>query len=257
LRRFLATLATLAVPAALLAILPAQSALAATRTMTGTIEGSDGRAVNVMIAFDVHRRNGTKIDINGGGGYSATISLNKQVPVTGAAKGPGKVTTWSLTMPSDAAYVYIEVYPKSPHASGQPYMQGPTSQYRYGQALRRALPAGSRNVALRLPLKCGFTGGVTGGIKGRVTKGGHLVQPDRVRAWSTATDSPANTKILGWNMGKSYASTGLYQGHYNYVVPNLAPGQGYTVWVTEGGRTITKKVANVATCKGTALNFSF
>jgi hypothetical protein len=256
-RRLLATLAAAAVSAALLAVLPAQGALAAIRTMTGTIEGSDGRAVNALIAFDIHRRNGTKIDLNGGGGYSATIAVNRQVPVTGAAKGPGKVTTWSLRMPADAAYVYIEVYGKSPHASGHPSMQGPSSQHRYGYALRRALPAASRNVALRLPVRCGYAGGLTGGVKGRVTKAGRLVTPSRVRAWSTATDSAANRKILGWNMGRAYGASGLYQRYYNMAVHNLAAGQGYTVWVTYGGRTITKKVRNVATCKGTVLNFAF
>ena len=120
-------------------------------------------------------------------------------------------------------------------------------------ALRRALPANSRGVQLRLPLICGNVGALTGGIKGRVTKGGRTVSASRVVAWSTAPDSAGNKKILGWNMGQVRS----YQGYYNYVIPNLAVNQGYTVWVTYGGRTIKKKVSNVSVCKGTVLNFSF
>lgn len=253
-RRLLATIAAVAVPAVLLAVLPAQSAMAATKTMTGTIEGADGRAVNFMLGFDVHRADGSKIDLDGDGtGYSKKIYGNSSMNVNGAPKSSSTVTTWSLTMPSDAANVWIEVYPNRP-VGVTPY-QPP--QTRYGPSMRRGLPPTSRNVALRLPVKCGFAGGTTGGIKGRVTKAGRVVTPVRTRAWSLAPDSATNTKILGWNMGVQYATTSLYQGYYSYVVPNLASAQGYVVWVTVGTTTIRKKISSVSACKGTTVNFAF
>jgi len=104
---------------------------------------------------------------------------------------------------------------------------------------------------------CGQPGGTTGGIKGRVTKAGRLVQADRVRAWSTAPDSAANRAILGWNMGKAYASNRLYQRYYNFVVPNLASGQGYVLWVTEGSVTRKVKVARVNRCQGSVVTVRF
>jgi hypothetical protein len=227
-----------------------------TRTMSGTILGSDGRAVNVMIGFDIQDRNGKRIDMNGSQPYSYIMKMNTDVPATGGAVTSSTETRWTLrNIPAAATHVYIEVYPKARHAAYQshPTYQGPTDQSRYGMSLRRALPASATNVALRMPVKCGVTGGVTGGIKGRVTKGGKPVKPSRVVAWSTATDSAASRKILGWNMG----TIGTYQGYYQFVVPNLASGQGYTVWVTYGGRTIKKKVASFATCKSATVSYSF
>jgi len=230
----------------------AQPAAASTKTMSGTIDGSDGRAVNALIGFDIHDKNGRKIDMNGKAAYSAYKVINPTLPSTGGSKA-GRTTTWTLSgIPANAAYVYIEVYPKQKHPSN-PRIQLKTDQTRYGMALRRALPASSRGVQLRLPLVCGNVGALTGGIKGRVTKGGKLVTASRVRAWSIAPDKASSKKILGWNMGQAK----MYQGYYNYVIPNLAVNQGYTVWVTYGGRTIKKTVRNVSVCKGSVMNFAF
>jgi hypothetical protein len=244
----------LVLPVALLGcfLIPATPASAATKVISGTIDGADGQAVNALVAFDVLDKNKHKIDLNGAGAYSWYIIVNPTLPVTGAAKSGSTRTTWSVNLPANAVWVYIEVYPKAPHPRN-PNIQLKTDQTRYGQALRRALPAASRNVQLRLPVVCGQPGGTTGGIKGRVTKRGKLVQAERVRAWSTAPDSAANRTILGWNMGKAYAGS-LYQGYYNFVVPNLASGQGYYLWVTEGSVTKKVKVARVNRCQGTVVN---
>jgi hypothetical protein len=245
------------VPIALLgAVAAAAPAAAATKVISGTVDGADGRAVNALVAFDVLDKDKRRIDLNGAGAYSHYIIVNPTLPATGAPKTGSTRTTWSVNLPAHAVWVYIEVYPKAPHPRN-PNIQLKTDQTRYGQALRRALPAASRGVQLRLPVVCGQPGGTTGGIKGRVTKGGRLVQADRVRAWSTAPDHAANRAILGWNMGQGLAANKLYQGYYNHVVPNLASGQGYYLWVTEAGVTKKIKVARVNRCQGTVVNVRF
>jgi hypothetical protein len=243
-------------PIALLGcVLPASPAAAAGKVMSGTIDGADGRAVNALVAFDVLDANKRKIDLNGAAAYSWYMIVNPTLPATGAPKSGTTRTTWSLNLPVNAVYVYVEVYPKAPHPSN-PNIQLRTDQTRYGQALRRALPAASSGVQLRLPVVCA-QGGSTGGLKGRVTMGGRLVQADRVRAWSTAPDFAANRVILGWNMGQALDASHLYQGYYNFVVPNLASGQGYTLWVTEGAVTKKVTVARVNRCVGTLANVAF
>jgi hypothetical protein len=247
----------LALPLALLGCLaPAAPASAATKVISGTIDGADGQAVNALVAFDILDKNKHKIDLNGAGAYSHYIIVNPTLPATGAPKSGSTRTTWSVNLPASAVWVYIEVYPKAPHPRN-PNIQLKTDQTRYGQALRRALPAASHGVQLRLPVVCAQPGGTTGGIKGRVTKRGKLVQADRVRAWSTAPDFAANRLILGWNMGQGLDANHLYQGYYNFVVPNLASGQGYYLWVTEGSVTKKVKVARVNRCQGAVVNVAF
>ena len=93
--------------------------------MSGTIDGSDGRAVNALIGFDILDKNRRRIDMNGRAAYSAYKIINPTLPSTGGSR-TGRTTTWTLSgIPANAAYVYIEVYPKQRHPSN-PRISRPT-----------------------------------------------------------------------------------------------------------------------------------
>ena len=86
-RRVASLAVSLAIVGGLAAAQPA--AATSTKTMSGTIDGSDGRAVNALIGFDIHDKNGRKIDMNGKAAYSAYKVINPTLPSTGGSKaGP-------------------------------------------------------------------------------------------------------------------------------------------------------------------------
>ncbi len=97
----------------------------ADKVISGTIMGSDGNIVDVLIGFDVVDAAGNKIYLGGQrSGYSAIERLNHCVPASGAPSSEtcaktGYVTgyNWSLKVPWNATAVYIEVYPKDPSSS--------------------------------------------------------------------------------------------------------------------------------------------
>lgn len=252
---------TLALAVAGLAAPPGATAVAAdaagTKVLSGTILGRDGRAVNALIGFDVLDRRGRFIDLNGRAGYSAYLIVNPTASDQGERRRPGTSwqVAWSLRLPANADHVFIEAYAKSPHPRN-PHIQTatPDSRRRYGLAMRRPIPANAHGVNIRLPLVCG-RGGNTGGIKGRVTRHGRLLQPTSADAWSAAPDS--NTRIMSWNLAVGLPAGHLYQGRYNYVLPYLLPGQPYDLWITAGGVTKKLRVRDVAPCRGTVVNVAF
>lgn len=249
--RITALAATVAVTFGLVAlpVSPARAACASPgKLLAGSIAGNDGRYVHVLIGFDVHDRNGYKIDLSGcriGGAYSKTLSINPDLGGAGAVDGEGLTKSWSIRLPANAADSWIEVYPKT----NKPY--GATDRSRYGAVMRKAVLPGSTAVKLRLPLVCGISSagvtGKTGSIKGRVYMNGSLVQADRVRAWSREGDS--NSRILGWGMGAGYPDG-------TYKVPALAAGQDYSLWITEKGQTIKRRL-HVDACTGTVAAIRF
>ncbi|MCA1824853.1 MAG: hypothetical protein ABR520_08660 [Mycobacteriales bacterium] len=222
-----------------------------TKSVSGTVAGTDGRYVNIFIGFDIYNSANQQIGLDGcvrtAGGYGVTQWLNRSISSDGATTNPGGLTkSWRQTLPANAHHVYIENYPKN--------SSGTTVETRYGHSLRRNLAVPRTGVNLRLPVICP-AGGSTGGIHGYVSRNGTRVQASRAVAWSIAADS--NTMILGWNIGTT-ASTGYYK------VPNLASNQQYVVWVTYNGVTQKKKYIPVyppttspRTCRMTPLNFAF
>src|SRR3954462_1720170 len=110
-RRAPAALAVFALLAGLVSL--ATPAQAATRVVSGTILGSDGRAVDVFIGFDLKDSSGRTIDKNGClatrcglHGYGITKRLNGTLAATGSASRTGYATAWSITVPSNTAHMF-------------------------------------------------------------------------------------------------------------------------------------------------------
>lgn len=249
-RRLLALLASVSVLVGL--ALVATPAQAAGRTVTGTLYGSDGRAVDAFLGFDLKDSSGRTIDKNGClattcglHGYAITLRLNGTLGPAGSTNRTAYKTSWSITVPSNAARAYIEVYPFSAGTYGH------TDESRYGHSYRRnvAIPYPVR-INLRLPLICP-QGGTTGTITGRSTVGGAAAQLKRAATWSLASDNNTPSPILGWNVGTTTSSG-------TYTLPNLPAGQKYQVVVTAPNGQV-KRYYNVpvSSCRTTTLNVGF
>ena len=244
--RLPAVLACLALAAGVAAATPAQ---AATKTVTGDVLGSDGRAVDVFIGIDLQDSSGRALKADGSpstGGYAITMRINQDLDATGSADRTGWVTRWSATVPSNAVKMYVEAYPRS---KGQ---YGTTNDVRYGRNLRRfGVPYSLSNVHLRLPLQCSAGGG-TGYVTGYTTIGGVRKQMTRVSAFSIGADSNSMNPILGFNIGTS-ASNGTFK------IPSLAPGSKYRVFAVRSSGTPRQKYVDVVVgkCVGTATHLAF
>lgn len=247
-RRVPAAVAVLALAAGLLGL--ASPAQAAGRVVSGTIYGSDGRAVDAFLGFDLKDASNRTIDKNGClatscglHGYGITLRVNGTVPATGAAPA-GHTVSWSITVPSNTAHMFIEVYPFSSGTYGH------TDESRYGHSYRRnlAIPYPAR-INLRLPLICS-QGGTTGAISGRATVGGAATTLKRIATWSLGADNNGPTPILGWNIGT--ATNG------SFTLPNLPAGQKYQVLATAPNGTLKRYYdVQVNSCRTTTLNVAF
>lgn len=229
--------------------------------ISGTVSGEDGDYVNVMLGFDLQNSAHQAIGLNGclnPSGYATYIHLNHCITAYGATTDAptgasyGDCTTlrgtknWSVVLPGNAAYMYIEAYPKKESSAAK---YGTTDESKYGMSYRRAVSvrlAGSR--ALKLPVVCG-QGGHTGNLTGHGTLGGRAAAVTSVNAWSMATDSDRLSPILGMNTGQANLDG-------SYTVRNLVPGN-YTLIATVGG--VTRQVYNVPvrSCGTTTYNFAF
>jgi hypothetical protein len=248
------------------AVAPSASAACAGRTnraISGVVYGVDNMDVNVSIGYDVESTSGKIINVSDGcpktAGYSAPVQeKNHYVSGDGAARDSvmsdakggthGRtVRSWSLTgLPSNAKSVWIEVYARAYTGSPCPTCMGRVDTHKYGFVTRRQVAVGSTNVMLRLPLNCGYAGGSNGAIGGSVTRGGKAVQPDHVYAWSTLKDQ--NYTIMGWGTGTTSSGT--------YTIAALASGQPYTMQLTYGGVTYTKKNVTVSKCATKTVNWA-
>lgn len=212
--------------------------------LNGSIAGTDGRYVDVMIGIALKDSSNRAIGMDGclmGGGYARTFRVNSNIPASGATSGGTK--SWSLTgIPSNAAHAFIEVYPKDSGTYGQ------TDEVRYGLSWRRNLPVSLGGINLRMPVNCA-SGGTTGKIWGKFTVNGQAATPYRVMTWSQATDT--NSTVLGWGIGRT--AVGAYE------IDNLVPGQYYAVWMTPwaGAATTIKYNVYISPCKTTPLSFYY
>jgi hypothetical protein len=237
------------------------------KSISGTIQGADGRYVDAMIGYDVLDSAGHKIDMGFlRQGYSSIQRINHCVATSGSAAGGvcagtnrGITKNFSLTLPSNAATVYIEVYPKAPTPTdwvSSPSYTGPapggTDLTTYARTFRRAIPVRGpvTNVGIVLPKVCGVAGGTTGSLVGHINGMG----AGGITAWSM---SPDGTRSMGFSMG-SINSAG------NYRIDTLQSGQRYGVIATSGSRSINKvdyqrSVSNdtliPAPCSTKAFNF--
>jgi len=232
----------------LLTVVPVSGAHAACaapnrKSLSGTVIGSDGRRANVLIGFDVLDEANRRIGLDGcraGSGYTTHLALNSGLAPTGGSSGQ---VAWRVALPANAAYAFVETYPKN--------QTGATDRRHYGGSMRRRVPVGPALVRLILPVVCGEPGGLTGGIHGYVTAGGQPVRADRVRAWSMLPDSDPRRRIMGFSIGE-------VAGRNFYRIYQLARNQPYVVWASYHGKTIKKYGVRVGgTCRNTPVSFAF
>ncbi|GAC1442322.1 MAG: hypothetical protein NVSMB55_12680 [Mycobacteriales bacterium] len=233
--RRLALLPVLAVLPILVATSGAASAVD-TITVGGTIDGSDGRAVNALIGLDVHDANGQTLNADGSvrttSGYGIVVHINNgtngqpDLPAEGSADTSTATIAWTAQVPASAANVYIETYPQAANK---------TNEARYGHAMRHNVPLPTGDaIDIHLPLICA-QGGTTGSIRGTATIGGAPQPLKRVVAWSIDPYDAVNRPTLGWTIGTA-ANDG------SYVLPNLASGNRYQVWTTSTDGVVKKTV---------------
>jgi hypothetical protein len=212
---------------------------AASRSLGGTIEGEDGRFLSTVVGVELFNSSRQPIGMDGcpapGGQYGAVAKTNMQgggdccsrLDGNGApASATGYTKSWRIDgIPDNAASAWIETYPHSYHA--QPGDGSHVSYVRYGGAMRRYTPLAT-DLRLRLPLACGVTeNGVTGNngsLAGRITRNGSPVEVKSIIAWSRAPDG-ADT-IMSFVLAEPQPAGGAFR------VPQLEPGQAYTVLVT-------------------------
>jgi hypothetical protein len=260
--------AAIALPLVLTTAMPAASAACAGLTgnlITGTVSGLDGRDVNVSIGFDVESTTGQVINVSDGcaktGGYSAPVKeLNHYVSGEGQARGSrmydssgaykGLTTRgFSLTgLPSNAKYVWIEVYARRYSGSPCTTCMGPADLHKYGYAMRRRVPVNTRGVNIRLPMTCSSAwGGSAGRITGSVrNSAGSPVTPSHVYAWSELPDN--STALTGWGSGSISGGS--------YSISALASRQSYTMWLYVGTKVYKRTHIGVGACGGTVANWT-
>ena len=221
-------------------------------TVTGTLLGSDGRAVSALLGFDLKDREGRTLAGSGCvrsprcpvDGYGIAHRVNARLGALGSSDTRRWATTWSVRVPLNTARVFIEAYPSGVGHSG-------TDESRYGHSYRRnlRLPYDQR-INLRLPLVC-EQGGSTGRIEGRATMAGRPVQLSRVTTWSQGPDNNLPRPVLGWNVGTAAADG-------SFLLPNLPPGQEYQVLATApDGRVERTYGVPVSACRATPLHVAF
>jgi len=204
-----------------------------TKTLAGSVAGGDGHFVNVMLGFDIQDAGHHAIGQYGCGGvhgYGAIDHLNYCLSGHGAATSAGvnvpavptcsrtaSTKNWSIRLPANAAYVYVEAYPKTTSSSPR---FGDTNYSHYGMSYRRAIPVGGAltSTNLVMPTIC-MTGGpnMTGGITGRIFRNGVLwkAHGGSVNAWSIEA---ANMPVLGMGLGSVNPGTGTYSINFLTVM---------------------------------------
>jgi hypothetical protein len=204
-----------------------------TKTLAGTVVGGDHHYVNVMLGFDIQDGAHHAIGQNGCGGvqgYGGIVHLNYclsgfgaassapvRVPSVPACGSTGSTTNWSIRLPANAAYVYVEAYPKTTSSTPR---YGNTSYAHYGMSYRRAIPVSGplTSTNLVMPTIC-MTGGpsMTGGITGRIFRNGVLwkAHGGSVNAWSIEA---SNMPVLGMGLGTVNPGTGTYSINFLTVM---------------------------------------
>ncbi len=231
---------------------PAGAVRLVPHTLSGTLLGSDGRAVDALIGIDLHDAQGRQINRDGCveseacpvPGYAMSMRVNPDLSAEGSTDLRRWATRWSVKVPANTASVYLEVYPQAAKLAG-------TDERRYGSTMRHdvAIPTAGP-VHLRLPLDRCDLGGTTGTIEGTTTKAGKRVSVRRVVAWSLAADNNIAKPIIGWNIEKP-GPNGTYR------IPNLASGQKYQVWVTTTAGVRKTFGVPVEPCRTTRLDLRY
>jgi hypothetical protein len=200
------------------------------KSIGGAFTGEDGRRLSAAIGVVIFDGAGNPINAQGcpkqpgddaPTGYSFYTLVNGTssgccftLPAAGAdPSNSGYANSWRIDgLPSNAAFAWIEAYPKS-------NAQNATDYSRYGGAMRRMVSVGLDD-SIRLPLSCS-AGGSSGTITGRVVRNGAPVSLSYTVAFSLA---PENTgQIIGFVASNDATS----DGHFS--IPSLASNQNYGI----------------------------
>ncbi|MCW2605695.1 MAG: hypothetical protein JWO60_388 [Frankiales bacterium] len=201
---------------------------AADTTLSGTLLGSDGRAVSALLGFDLKDDEGRTLGASGCvkspscpvDGYAVTKRVNFDLGAAGGDRDDW-ATTWRVALPAEEERVYVEVHPQGRGYRG-------TDKSRYAASFRRNLRLPyDTSVNLRLPLVCDPVGGGTDGaglVYGTAVEadGRTRVPLKRVTAFSLETDNNRPTPVLGTSVG-----AGDRYGAYRVedLASGVAPGQ--------------------------------
>ena len=221
--------------------------------LTGTIDGTDGRAVNALLGFDWKDAQGRTLHRSGCvqdrdtcsfAGYGTVLRVNPSLPASGTSDTATATTSWSVQPPPGARRLFLEVYPQNERLR--------TDNARYGHSMRHSVPLPHDGpMALRLPLGRCDEGGRVGTVRGTATKDGQPFPLRRVLGWSLEAYHPVTRPVLGWGIG-----TASEDG--TFVLPHLAADQRYQVWVTAADGTVSKTFGVVPpACGEASLSLSF
>lgn len=220
--------------------------------VTGTIDGSDGRAVDALLGFDWLDADGRRLNRDGCPqspqcplpSYGTVLRVNPDLVATGTADTATATTTFSVRPPLGAAKLMLEAYPQDETHR--------TNEARYGHAMRHSVPLPLEGpLEVHLPLVPCDEGGIVGAVRGTGTLGGAPLPLRRVVAWSLEPFDAFVRPSLGWNIG-----TASVDG--TFTVPNLAGDQRYQVWVTAADGTVRRSFGVfVPRCGETRLDLSF
>jgi hypothetical protein len=225
------------------------------KVVSGTIQGADGKYVDVMMGFDAVDASGRRVAL-GGVGYSGIQRINHCVSSAGSSvttkcKRTGYVTTkhWSILLPPNVTRLYVEVYPKAANSFNWlsvPGYTGPaagtTDTSTYGETYVNNLPVprSVSNVSIVLPKICGKPGGTTGSLAGHIN-GWPIGHTGVVKAWAmTAPNLPT----------QGFSAGAVVNGSGNYRLDKLQAGQKYGLIASGPG--FSRNVVNLANLQGTA-----
>jgi hypothetical protein len=225
--------------------------------ITGTTLAHDGRAVHLLIGFDLVDTTGSKVDeygrkctatgatCYGGGAYSFIVNVNTGLGYDGSTTTAGYTTSVSRCIASNIKHVSAEIYPRG--------LNGATDMSRYGSArdARDIVSVGGDNTHdFRVPVN-NENGGMAGKINGYVYCNGSPVLPTRVNFWSN--EGGALCGVQGFRSGAKL-STGFYSS--NFV---NAAGQEFMVLAAGQCNAPSQKYKTVvwATCNGVSMSRTF
>lgn len=194
-------------------------------TIGGSFTGADGATISGFVGISLFDCNGRSINMSGQqqavGAYVAQDLVNSvnnccfTRDVNGG--GSGNERTWSISgIPSNAAYAFIEAYPKSSSGDPSGLYPGFTDYRRYGGQM---IPVGAINQSqnLTLPLNCS-AGGSNGSINGTV----RMANGANADVYYVVAFSKGGVATQGF-----VASN---EGRVNgFSIPALAPGQNYSL----------------------------
>lgn len=233
--------------------------------LRGTVLGSDGRAVSALIGFDLRDDEGRVLGASGCvrspscpvDRYAVTTRVNFDLGALGGDRDDDRWSeTWAVSLPEQAARVYVEVFPQGRRYAG-------TDHARYAAAFRRNLPVEGRTaVHLRLPLVCEPKGGGEGSagfVNGYARDDDGPVRLRRVTAYSMEADSNAARPVLGLGVGE-VSDNGYFRVPHlaSGVAPGQKAGQRYQLIATAADGRV-RRVYGVAVhdCRGVRADVRF